>query len=249
MLAQDVEEGLFDDRDNLPAALDVHRLPQREHLGLHPGQLVSIHVLEGEGLGEDEHLPVDLVDVLAAGGLDPEVLADREDLPAELVRRPTGGRHRDRKSRCSVWPRESHDSIQAGHQTPPESGHAQRNVGRGQANCDDRDDSVRIPAQGSYCNNRSGDSQGESSKREVDRYQAEERQAEASRRLPAADSRIPGPSPLLPPSQVPRAPGVWVPARRVLHVTPNSAPVKSFLPHSWRSASAGATDAAPREGR
>ena len=93
VLAQDVEERLLHDGHDLAVALDIHRLPQREHLFLHPRQLVSIRVLQGEGLRQDQHLAIDLVDVLAFRVLDPEVLADRKDLPAQLVGRPSGHRH------------------------------------------------------------------------------------------------------------------------------------------------------------
>src|SRR5712692_4801901 len=81
-LAEDVEEGSLDLGHDLPSALDVHRLAQREHLLLHPRQLVAVDVLQGKGLREHEDLAVHLEDVLAAVVLDPEVLADREDLLA-----------------------------------------------------------------------------------------------------------------------------------------------------------------------
>ena len=99
-LAQDVEERLLDGGHDLPAALDVHRLAKRQHLRLHPRHLVSIEVLQGEGLGQDKDLAVELVGVLALGVLNPEVFADRKELPAQLVGRPSRCGHRDRQSRA-----------------------------------------------------------------------------------------------------------------------------------------------------
>src|SRR4029077_5287179 len=79
---------------DLAASLDVHRPPQGEHLGLHPGQLVAAGVLERERLRQGQDLAVEPIEVLALGVLDPEVLAEGEELPAELEGRPSGDSHR-----------------------------------------------------------------------------------------------------------------------------------------------------------
>src|SRR5690242_20420898 len=92
-LTEDVDERLAHRRHDLAPTLDVHRPPQGEHLGLHPGQLVAADVLEYEGLRQSQHLAVQPIDVLALGVLDPEVLAQGEELPSELEGRPSGDSH------------------------------------------------------------------------------------------------------------------------------------------------------------